>query len=52
MHLIINQKQKIVVTNVSDENQKNLPPRHSGLLPNTIRGLIVWFLNCGKTRES
>jgi len=46
---LISQKQKIVVRNINDGNEKNLPPRHSALLPNTIRALIVGPSNCGKT---
>jgi len=37
------------VRNINDENEKNLPSRHSALLPNTIRALIVGPSNCGKT---
>jgi len=48
MHLI-SQKQKIVVRNINDENEKNLPPRHIALLPNTKRGHNVGPSNCGKT---
>jgi len=46
---LISQKQKILVRNINDGNEKNLPPRHSALLPNTIRALIVGPSNCGKT---
>jgi len=46
---LISQKQKIVVRNINDENEKNLAPRHSALLPNTIRAQIVGPSNCGKT---
>jgi len=46
---LISQKQKILVRNINDENEKNLPPRYSALLPNTIRALIVGPSNCGKT---
>jgi len=42
-------KTKILVRNINDENEKNLPPRHSALLPNTIRALIVGPSKCGKT---
>jgi len=42
-------KEEIVVRNINDENEKNLPPRHSALLPNTIRALIIGPSNCGKT---
>jgi len=38
---LISQKQKNVVRNINDENEKNLPPRHSAFLPNTIWALIV-----------
>jgi len=48
MHLI-SQKQKILDRNINDEKEKNIPPRHSALLPNTIRALIVGPSNCGKT---
>jgi len=27
--------------NITDKNEKNQPPRHSALLPNTIRALNV-----------
>jgi len=47
--LLISQEQKIVARNVNDENEKNLPPRHSALLPNTIRALIVEPSYCGRT---
>jgi len=46
---LIGQKQKILDRNINVENEKNLPPRHSALLPNTIRALIVEPSNCGKT---
>jgi len=46
---LISQKQKILVRNINDENEKNLPPRLGALLPNTIRALIVGPSNCGKT---
>jgi len=46
---LISQKQKIVVRKINDENEKNLSPRHSALLPNKIRTLIVGPSNCGKT---
>jgi len=48
MHLI-RKKQKIVVRNINDEIEKNLPPRHSAFLQNKIRDLIVGPSNCGKT---
>jgi len=47
---LICQKPKIVFRNINDENEKNLPPRHSALLSNTIRALIVGPSNCGKTK--
>jgi len=46
---LIRQKEKVVVRNINDEKEKNQPPRHSALLPNTIRALIVGPSNCGKT---
>jgi len=46
---LVSQKQTILVRNINDENEKNLPPRHSSVLPNTIRALIVWPSYCGKT---
>lgn len=46
---LIKQAKQIVVRN-SDERQKNISKaRHSELLPNTIRALIVGPSNCGKT---
>lgn len=48
---LIRQKHQICVRNVEggDHTLKNSPPRHSPLLPNTIRALIVGPSNCGKT---
>jgi len=46
---LISQKQIIVVRNINDENGKNVPPRHSAIIPNTIRALIVGPSNSGKT---
>jgi len=46
---LIGQNQKIVVRDINDDNEKNLPPRHIALLPNTIWALIVGPLICGKT---
>jgi len=47
--MIISQKQKIIVRNINDENVKDLPPRHSALLPNTVGAQIVGPSNCGNT---
>jgi len=38
---LVSQKQTILVRNINDENEKNLPPRHSSVLPNTIYQLNV-----------
>jgi len=46
---LISHKQKILVRNINDENEKNLPPRHSALLPSTKRALIVGPSNCGRS---
>jgi len=46
---LISQKQKILVRSINDENERNLPPRQSALLSNTIRSLIVGLSNYGKT---
>jgi len=44
-------KEKNFNRNITDKNEKNQPPRHSALLPNTIRALIVGPSNCGKTKR-
>ena len=47
---LIKQKENIIVRNIEGGNAtEKLPPRHSSLLPNTIRALIVGPSNCGKT---
>jgi len=33
------------------KTKRNLPPRHSALLPNIIRALIVMPSNCGETNN-
>jgi len=46
---LISQKQKNIDRNINDEIEKNLPPRRSSLIPNTIRALIVGASTCSKT---
>jgi len=48
---LIRQKQEICVRNIEggDHSLTNSVPRHSSLLPNTIRALVAGASNCGKT---
>lgn len=48
---LIKQKQDICIRNIENDGQSlsQRLPRHSPLLPNTIRALVVGPSNCGKT---
>lgn len=46
---LIRQDKQIIIRNADSEEEKMHKTRHSTLLPNSIRALIVGPSNCGKT---